>query len=116
MPALLKDNLFRPVAVLQAERSSLMPEVPTIAEAGMPLVNVVPWGGFVVPASTPKDLAAAAAKALREAIAHPDLRGPADRAGLVLRPGSSEAFAKLISEQLVAFGAAVKLAKIPMEG
>ena len=115
MPALLKDNLFRPVAVLLPERSSLMPEVPTIAESGMPLVNVVPWGGFVVQASTPKDLAAAAGKALREAIAHPDLRGPADKAGLVLRPGSGEVFAKLIGEQLVAYGAAVKLAKIPQE-
>ena len=115
MPALLKDNQFRPVAVLLSERSSLMPEVPTIAEAGMPLVNVVPWGGFVVPASTPKDLAAAAGKALREGIAHPDLRGPAEKAGLVLRPGSGEAMAKLITEQLAAFGAAIKLAKIPLE-
>ena len=116
MPALLKDNKFRALAVLLPERSASFPDVPTVAEAGMPLVNVVPWGGFVVPASTSKDVAAAAAKALREAIAHPDMRTPAEKAGLVLRPGSGEVFSKLIGDQLVAFAQAIKQAKIPMDG
>ncbi|MDO9286058.1 MAG: tripartite tricarboxylate transporter substrate binding protein, partial [Aquabacterium sp.] len=115
MPALLKDGKFRPMAVLLPERSAAFPDVPTIGEAGMPLVNVVPWGGFVVPASTPKDVAAAVAKALREAIAHPELRAPADKAGLVLRPGTSEAFARLLVEQMAAFAQAIKQAKIPQE-
>lgn len=115
MPALLKDGKFRPLAVLLTERSSSFPDVPTIAEAGMPLVNVVPWGGFVVPASVPAPVAAAAAKALREAINHPDLRAPAEKAGLALRPGSSEAFGQLIQTQLGAFAQAIKQAKVPME-
>ena len=115
MPALLKDGKFRPLAVLLPERSAAMPEVPTISEAGMPLVNVVPWGGLVVPASTPRDTAAVVAKALREAIAHPDMRAPADKAGLVLRPGSSDAFARLLSDQLAAYGQAIRQAKLPQE-
>lgn len=115
MPALLKDGKFRPLAVLLPERSAAMPDVPTIGEAGMPLVNVVPWGGFVLPASTPRDTAAAVAKALREAIAHPDMRAPADKAGLVLRPGPSEVFAKLLVDQLAAYGEAIKQAKVPVE-
>lgn len=115
MPALLKDGKFRPLAVLLPERSSLMPDVPTIGEAGMPLVNVVPWGGFVVPAATPRDVSAALAKALREAIALPEMRPPADKAGLVLRPGPPEAFARLLVEQLAAYGQAIKEAKIPQE-
>ncbi|OYU84028.1 MAG: NagM, partial [Burkholderiales bacterium PBB5] len=77
--------------------------------------NVVPWGGFVVPASTPRDVANALAKALREAISLPEMRAPADKAGLVLRPTSSEAFAKLLGEQLVAYGQAIKTAKVPLE-
>ena len=115
MPALLKDGKFRPLAVLLSERSAAMPEVPTIGEAGMPLVNVVPWGGFVVPAATPKDVSAALAKALREAIALPEMRAPAEKAGLVLRPGPPEAFARLLVEQLAAYGLAIKQAKIPVE-
>lgn len=115
MPALLKDGKFRPMAVLLPERSAAFPDVPTIGEAGMPLVNVVPWGGFVVPASTPKDIATAVAKALRDAIAHPEMRAPAEKAGLVLRPGSSEAFSKLLVEQMAAFSQAIKQAKIPLE-
>jgi len=116
MPALMKDGKFRPLAVLLPERSPSFPDVPTIAEAGMPLVNVVPWGGFVVPASTPADVAAAAAKALREAIAHPDLRVPAEKAGLSLRPGSADDLGRLIQQQLGAFAQAIKDAKVPMEG
>jgi len=115
MPALLKDGKFRPLAVLLPERSAAMPDVPTIGEAGMPLVNVVPWGGFVVPATTPREVSAALAKALREAIALPEMRAPADKAGLVLRPGPSEAFSRLLVEQLAAYGQAIKQAKIPQE-
>jgi tripartite-type tricarboxylate transporter receptor subunit TctC len=115
MPALLKDGKFRPLAVLLPERSAAMPDVPTIGEAGMPLVNVVPWGGFVVPAATPKEAAGALAKALREAIALPEMRAPAEKAGLVLRPGPSEVFGRLLVEQLAAYGEAIKQAKIPQE-
>lgn len=115
MPALMKDGKFRPLAALMPERSAAFPDVPTIGEAGMPLVNLVPWGGFVVPAATPRDVVAAASKALREAIVHPDMRGPADKAGVVLRPSTPEAFARVLTEQLAAYGNGVRQAKLPME-
>lgn len=115
MPALMKDGKFRPLAVLLPERSAAMPEVPTIGEAGLPLVNVVPWGGFVAQAALPRDTAALVAQALRDAMAHPDMRPAAARAGLVLRPSSSEAMAKLLVEQLAAYGQAIKQAKLPLE-
>lgn len=115
MPALMKDGRFRPLAVLLPERSATMPDVPTIAEAGHPLVNVVPWGGIVAPAATPKEVVAAASKALRDAMGQPDMRPVADKAGLALRPSTPEAFGQLLREQLAAYGNAVRLAKIPME-
>lgn len=115
MPALMKDGKFRPLAVLLPERSAAMPDVPTIGEAGLPLVNVVPWGGFVAQAALPRDTAALVAQALRDAMAHPDMRPAAARAGLVLRPSSSEAMAKLLVEQLAAYGQAIKQAKLPLE-
>jgi len=115
MPALQKDGKFRALAVLLPERSAAMPDVPTIAEAGMPLVNVVPWGGFVVPATTPREVSAALAKALRDAISLPEMRAPAEKAGLVLRPGPAEAFTRLLTEQLAAYGLAIKQAKVPLE-
>lgn len=115
MPALMKDGKFRPLAVMLPERSTALPEVPTIAEAGSPLVNVVPWGGIVVQAATPPAVIAAANKALRDAMAQPDTRAVADKAGLVLRPSTPEALGKLMQEQLLAYGNAIKLAKIPQE-
>ncbi|HOB94899.1 MAG TPA: tripartite tricarboxylate transporter substrate binding protein [Aquabacterium sp.] len=115
MPALAKDGKFRPVAVLLPERSAAFPDVPTIAEAGQPLVNVVPWGGFVLPGGTPPDVAAAVGKTLREAIAHPDLKAPAEKAGLTLQASSADDMAKLIQSQIGAFAQAVKQAKVPLE-
>ena len=55
------------------------------------------------------------AKALRDAISLPEMRAPAEKAGLVLRPGPAEAFTRLLTEQLAAYGLAIKQAKVPLE-
>lgn len=115
MPALAKDGKFRPLAALLPERSAAFPDVPTIAEAGQPLVNLVPWGGFVAPAATPKDVVAAANRALVEAMRHPDMKGPADKAGVIVRGSTPEAFQKQLNDQLAAFAAAIRQAKVPIE-
>ena len=60
-------------AVLLPERYRAMPDVPTLTEAGYPAVDIVPWGGFVVPASTPREMADVAARELRAAF---DARPP----------------------------------------
>lgn len=56
-----------------------------------------------------------AGRALREAISHPDLRGPAEKAGLSLRPGSADDLARLIQSQPGGFAQAIKDAKVPLE-
>src|SRR2546428_3666164 len=52
---LVKEGRLRALATLLPTRSSLLPSVPTIAEAGMPRVSVVVWAGLVAPANTPMD-------------------------------------------------------------
>lgn len=115
MPALAKDGRFRPLAALLPERSAAFPDVPTISEAGQPLVNLVPWGGFVAPAATPRDVVLAANRALVEAMRHPDMRGPAEKAGVIVGGGTPEVFQKLLVDQLAAYGAAIRTAKVPIE-
>ena len=115
-PALLKDGRTRPVAVLLPRRSSAMPDVPTIAEAGYPLVDISPWGGFVAPAATPKSVVAALSRELRGAMANPDLVAKCDKYGLLVQGSTPEAFGEFLHQQFGSWGQAVKLAKVPVEG
>ena len=114
-PALLKDNKARGLAVLLPQRYRAMPDIPTIAEAGYPLVDISPWGGFVVPASTPKDVVDVAARELRGVMANPELLAQCDKVGLQVRSSTQDEFAALLLAQHKAFGSAIKLAWLTPE-
>lgn len=115
LPALLKDGNTRAVAVLLPERSPLLPDVPTLAESGQALVNVSPWGGMVAPANTPKPVVDALSKALRESMTSPDLLSQAGSNGLIVRASTPQEFGDFLRQQKSAWGAAIKLAKLPIQ-
>ncbi len=50
----INSGALKPLAVLGATRSPLLPKVPTVSEAGYPEINVVAWYGFAVPRGTPQ--------------------------------------------------------------
>jgi len=54
----IKAGKARALAVTGAQRSKLMPELPTIGEAGLPGYNASGWYGFVAPAAVPKEIVA----------------------------------------------------------
>lgn len=115
MPQLMKDGKTRPVAVLLPTRSQSMPDVPTIAEAGQPLVRISPWGGFVAPAKTPRDIVERLSSELRATMSRPDLVEAVSKYGLAVRGSTPDEFGAFLKEQLDAFSKAVKLANIPVE-
>ena len=115
-PQLMKDGKCRPVAVLLPQRSPAMPDVPTIAEAGQPLVDISPWGGMFAPAKTPKDIVDRLSKELRAAMLKPDLIETMNKFALIMRGSSPEELGQFTKAQLDAFSKAVRLAKIPIEG
>lgn len=115
LPALMKDGKTRPLALLMPRRTTVMPDVPTIAEAGQPLVDIHPWGGFVVHAGTPPDLSDAIGRELRTLVDRPDVVAAIDKVGLVARGSSAAEFTELLKTQLGAFSKAIKLAGLPIE-
>jgi tripartite-type tricarboxylate transporter receptor subunit TctC len=70
----IKSGALKPLAVLGTGRSPLLPDVPTVAEAGYPESNVVPWYGYAVPRNTPQPVVEKIAAGFLEAISTPKVR------------------------------------------
>ncbi|HEU0289975.1 MAG TPA: tripartite tricarboxylate transporter substrate binding protein [Burkholderiales bacterium] len=65
---------LRAIAVTSAQRSSIAPGVPTLAESGVPGYDVTSWYGLMVPAGTPKDIVSRLHAAAVTALAHPEVK------------------------------------------
>ena len=69
----IESGKLRALGVTTAKRSSTLPNVPTLAEAGLPGYEVSPWFAVFMPAATPKDIVAKVNAALLEAMKDPDV-------------------------------------------
>jgi tripartite-type tricarboxylate transporter receptor subunit TctC len=102
----------RALAVTGAERSPLLPNVPSMAEAGYPEVNTHLWSGFFVPAGTPepivKKLTADFGRALADAKVQEGLKK------MAVNPGgpTGDAFKKVIEADIVTFRDVAKAANL----
>jgi tripartite-type tricarboxylate transporter receptor subunit TctC len=70
----IRDGRLRPLGVSSAQRSALLPDVPTIAEAGVPGFEFSFWNGLWAPAGTPPQVVERIAADVRRAFAQPDMR------------------------------------------
>lgn len=80
----VRDNRLRALAVNAAERLAIAPEVPTLAEAGLPGAELLGWSGVYVPARTPAAVVTRLAEAIRAALREPDVRALFDNTGTIL--------------------------------
>lgn len=83
----------RPLAVLTDVRSPMLPNVPTLAEAGLANVDVRKWQGFLVAAGTPDDVVAVLNATLQKIIRMPEVRDWIEQQGWEVVGGSAESFA-----------------------
>lgn len=70
----VKAGKLRPIAITSAQRSPLLPDVPTVAESGFPGFDVQSWFSLAAPAGTPQPIIAQLNAALNKALATPDVR------------------------------------------
>ncbi len=114
MPQLL-DKKFRPLAVLLPKRTGTMPEVPTMAEAGQPLVNIMPWGGLFGPAKLPRELVDRISRDFGVVMRRADVGEQYEKLGLFPQPSSPQVMADQLKDQLGAWARTMRAVGMPLE-
>ena len=104
----IRAGQVRALAILSDQRAALLPQVPTIAESGVPAPDVRNWIGLVAPAETPPPIVASFNRAVASELADPALRAWLEQQGLEPIGGSPEAFAATIRADVERWGAIVR--------
>jgi tripartite-type tricarboxylate transporter receptor subunit TctC len=111
----IKGNRLRAIAVTSATRAPVLPEVPTIAEAGIPGYELSVWFGMMAPAKTPKTLIDKIYADVAEAIKTPELNAQLQGAGFVPGGMPPAAFEKIIKTDMQKLQKVIKEAGIKAE-
>jgi tripartite-type tricarboxylate transporter receptor subunit TctC len=99
---------LRALAVTTAERSKLVSDLPTMAEAGVPGFDISTWYGLLAPAGTPPDLIAKWNADVTKILSAPEMRERLATQGAEAAPDSPADFAKFIASELVKYAKIVK--------
>ena len=108
----MEDGKLTALAVAQDKRAALLPEVPSIDEAGLPGVHARIWIGLLAPAGTPQAIVDSLSKAVNEAIRAEDFTNQMRLQGMELMGGSAEEFAALIRSDTARWDAVVQGANL----
>lgn len=111
----VKKGTVRVYATAGQQRSALLPEVPTFAEAGTAGYEAYSWAGIMAPAGTPRDIVAAANKAVVAALNNPQVKQRLLAAGAEAAPTSPEQYGRFVQDEISKWGRIVKQAKIRID-
>jgi tripartite-type tricarboxylate transporter receptor subunit TctC len=112
---LIKSGQLRALGVGGAKRNPVLPDVPTVAEAGVPGYESNNWWGIVAPAGLPKPLADKLYAAIQEALKAGELQEAFAREGAASVTMSADEFAHYIETEIVKWGRVVKEGNIKAE-
>jgi tripartite-type tricarboxylate transporter receptor subunit TctC len=109
---LVRDGKLRALAVSTAKRSSVLPNVPTIAEAGLPGFDYSLWVGMFAPAGTPSAIVERIARDLRATAQAPDVKERLAALGAEPMPMTPPEFAQFVETEIVESAKVIKKAGI----
>jgi tripartite-type tricarboxylate transporter receptor subunit TctC len=108
----LRSGRLRALGVANAERTEMLPGVPTVSESGLPGYAAYSWTGFVVPAGTPKPASARLAQEIARVVANADIQRRMLDAGAEARPMGPAEFGAFMRAELAQWSRVVKAADI----
>jgi tripartite-type tricarboxylate transporter receptor subunit TctC len=100
----IKDGRLRAIATLGANRARLAPDVPTMAEAGVPGFAILPWVAMFAPGRTPPAIVERLSREVAAAGKRPDVREGLDRAGFDYESSTPRELGAFLEEQLKIWG------------
>ena len=104
----VKAGRLRAVAVSTLKRSSVMPDVPAVAESGLPGFEVAVWQGILAPATTPKPTVDALFAAIAKVLERPDMQERMAAQGADIIASTPQQFASYIKSDLAKWAKVVK--------
>jgi tripartite-type tricarboxylate transporter receptor subunit TctC len=111
----IKSGKLRALAVADRKRSSVLPDVPTMDEAGFAGVHTGTWFGFLAPAATPETIMRSFHEALVKVLAQPDVKSRLQAQGVDIVGAAPREFARIIREEVDKWSKLVKRAGIAAE-
>lgn len=107
MPHVTAGKL-RAVALASLERSALLPDIPTVAESGLPGFEVRSWHGVFVPAGTPREVVNRLSTEIVRAVRAADVKSRLNAQGVELVGSSPEEFAEFVKKELAKWAKVVR--------
>ena len=111
----IRSGQFRALAVTGAERSAQLPDVPTMAEAGIKDMVVTAWFGFVAPAGTPPEIVSKIQQATKKVLEMPDIQKRFASMGGVPGGNTPAEFGAFMDKERESWRKIVEAAKLQME-
>jgi tripartite-type tricarboxylate transporter receptor subunit TctC len=99
----IRAGALRALAIGSPQRSPVLPDVPTVAEAGVPGYEAVSWIGLLAPAGTPGDVLAKLGDAVRTAMKDDKVRGTIESGGGEIVASGAEEFRAVIAADLARY-------------
>ena len=111
--ALITAGKLRPLAVTTTKRLAALPDVPPLAEAGVPGFDLAAWQGVIAPAQTPSDIVTKLNTQLNATVATPDVRARLNDLGMnPIGKGTPDELASFLQAEIVRWGKIVETAGI----
>jgi len=105
---LIRDGRVRPIAVTTAQRLAAFPDLPTVAESGVPGYEVSTWFALFAPAATPEPVVQRLNREFAVALADADIREKLAAQGYTINGGSPQELGALVRAELVKWARVVK--------
>ena len=111
----VKEGRLRAIATTLPRRSPAFPDVPTMAEAGLPQFAIVSWAGLFAPAKTPKDVIERLNREFVAAMKRPDVMAAMDKQAFLLSPSTPEQLGEHVRTQKEAYARILRAAGVQPE-
>ncbi len=109
----IKAGALRAIAVTSKSRFALLPDVPTLAESGVPGYEVSSWNGIAVTAKTPKAIVERLNREIRAAVNSPQIKTRFQELGVEQNTSTPDGMKKFLLDEIAKWNALIDKAKIP---